>query len=421
MRTIFRFILTGIFLLTLTMSALADLKIRQRVTMSGQTFETTKMIKGARQRTENKSAANGGTADFMAQVATIMQCDLRRTVRINDSKKLYFIEPFADENNTRTETSATKQPVQKTRRGGTVTMTFSVRDTGERKTLFGLTARHLIIVQETEASPDSCSGASRSKMEIDGWYVDFSAEFTCSVDVSDAPVQRSAKPDCQDRIITKQSGSGKTGFLLSGTTKFYDETGEEQMTQTIETLELSRTPLAAELFDIPQGYKLASSSQDLYSMPGMTDLMNQQNDEEDEEQETAKNTGAKTIGININLGGNTKINQLEISAYLRNKLRENNFDPRSGASDADYVLNVELKKVKESAAGKVGGIFGKVTGVETKTGNTEVELIMTLTKNGSANPFAQSRIAQKFDGTARESVEAAIDQAFDEILAKIEE
>lgn len=417
MRTIFRFILTSSFILTLTISALADLKIRQKVTMSGQTFETTKMIKGTRQRTENKSSTKGGAADFMSQVATIIQCDLRRTVLINDSKKLYFIEPFAGETNTRAETPAARQPVvQKTRRGGTVTITFSVRDTGERKMFFGLTARHLIIVQETEASPDSCNGASRSKMETDGWYVDFSAEFTCSVDVPDASVQRSDKPDCQDRIVTKQSGSGKTGFLLNGTIKFYDVDGNEQMTQIIETLELARTPLTAGLFEIPQGYKLVSSSQDLYSMPGMTDLTNQQNDEEDED--TQNNADAKTVGITINSGGNTKINQLEISAYLRNKLRENNFDPRSGASGADYVLNVEIKKVKENAAGKVGGIFGKVTGVETKAGNTEVELIMTLTKDGSTAPFAQSRIAQKFDGAVKEAVEAAIDKAFDEILSK---
>ncbi len=418
MKTIFRFIFAIIFLNALTISALADIKIRQKVTMSGQTFETTKMIKGARQRTENKSSTKGAS-DFMAQLATIIQCDLRRTVQINDSKKLYFIEPFAEENNTRAETPAVRQPAQKTRRGGTVTITFSVRDTGERKTLFGLTARHLIIVQETESSPDSCSGASRSKMEIDGWYVDFSAEFTCSIDVPENPVQRSGKTDCQDRIVTKQSGSGKTGFLLNGTTKFYDDDGNEQMTQTIETLELSRTPLAAGLFDIPQGYKSVSSSQDLYSMPDMSDLMNQQNDDED--QHNQNNAGVKTVGMNINLGGNTKINQLEISAYLRNKLRENNFDPRSGTIGADYVLNVEIKKVKESAAGKVGGIFGKVTGVETKAGNTEVELIMTLSKAGSTVSSAQSRIAQKFDGAAKEAVQTAIDKAFDEILAKFED
>lgn len=192
------------------------------------------------------------------------------------------------------------------------------------------------------------------------------------------------------------------------------------MTQTVETLELSRTPLAAALFDIPQGYKSVLSTQDLYSIPNMTDLMRQQDNEDGAANQ--KKANAKTVGITVNSGGNTKINQLEISAYLRDKLRENNFEPRSaGAGGADYVLNVEIKKVKESAAGKVGGIFGKVTGVETKAGKTEVELIMTLAKEDSAAPFAESRIAQKFDGAAKEAVQMEIDKAFYEILAEIED
>ena len=108
MKRFFRSVLSIILLLSFAGSVFADVKIRQRVSMGGQTFESTKMIKGARQRTEQKSGA-GGAMDFMSQVATIEQCDLRRTVQINDSKKLYFVQPFAEESTPQKVTPQTRQ------------------------------------------------------------------------------------------------------------------------------------------------------------------------------------------------------------------------------------------------------------------------------------------------------------------------
>jgi len=56
-------------------------------------------------------------------------------------------------------------------------MTTMGRDTGERKMMFGMQARHIITTMEMNSSADSCNGASQMKMEYDGWYVDFSADF----------------------------------------------------------------------------------------------------------------------------------------------------------------------------------------------------------------------------------------------------
>lgn len=50
--------------LAFSITAFADVKVRQKTTMSAQTFGTTKMIKGARQRTENKVV--GGVAAMEA-------------------------------------------------------------------------------------------------------------------------------------------------------------------------------------------------------------------------------------------------------------------------------------------------------------------------------------------------------------------
>lgn len=418
MKKIYSSLLTVILIFSLAPSVFADLKIRQKVTMSGQTFETTKMIKGARQRTEQKSGA--GAMDFMSQVASIEQCDLRRTVRVNDSKKLYFIEPFAEET-TPTPNAPSRPTKTTTRRGGTVTMTYNVTDTGERKTIFGLTARHLKVLMETESSADSCGGASRSKMEIDGWYVDFSADFNCPYDIPETPRGVTEKPDCRDRVIFK-GNRGKTGFLLNGTMTMFDENGQAMMTQTTETLEISRSPLAAALFDVPADYRLAADSQELYAMPSMTDMMRQNEQmSENPNQTTPTKSAMKTVGINLNFGADAaRINQAEIAAYLQSKLRENNLNARTGAGGTDYVLKVEFKKVKESAAGKIGGIFGKVTGVETKAGKTEIEMTMTLTKGDTTAALKQTRIAQKYDGAVSEAIKAAIDDALEQVLSEIE-
>ena len=417
MKKIYNIALAVILLLSLTAGVFADIKIRQKVTMSGQTFETTKMIRGARQRTEQKGS--GAMAGYMSQVATIEQCDLRRSVQLNDSKKLYFIEPFAEPSEASNEPAVQKPKAQTpTQKGGTVTFTYIVTDTGERQTLFGLPARHLKVVQETESSPDSCNGASRSKMEIDGWYVDFSAEFNCPTDVPRASGQY-AKPDCRDRVVFKGSRNAKTGFLLNGTMTFYDADGKATMTQTTETLELARAPLAAALFDIPADYKLASSQQDLYAMPSMTDIVRQQQQQNGDDNPTAPaNTGMKSVGINISFGADVKLNQAEISRFVQDKVRQMNFNASTGGGD--YVLNVEIKKAKESAASKAGGIFGKVTGIETKAGKTDVEVIVTLFRGDAKTQITRFGINQKFDGTAADTVREALDQAIGNVLNDLE-
>src|ERR1700758_4640699 len=96
---------------------------------------------------------------------------------ISETRPKYYIEPFPEEALISSTTAAkNSEPVKK---GGTVTISVSVTDTKERKTMFGLTARHLIIAQSIESSADSCSGAGKSRIEFDGWYADFSADFSC--------------------------------------------------------------------------------------------------------------------------------------------------------------------------------------------------------------------------------------------------
>ena len=64
-------------------------KLRQVTNMMSMKTESTIYVKGMRKRTEST-----GMMGMAAPPVTIEQCDLQRTIKINDKKKLYFIEPL---------------------------------------------------------------------------------------------------------------------------------------------------------------------------------------------------------------------------------------------------------------------------------------------------------------------------------------
>lgn len=55
----------------------------------GMKSESVVYVKGMRKRTEP-----GTMMGMPAQPITIEQCDLQRTIKINDNKKLYYIDSF---------------------------------------------------------------------------------------------------------------------------------------------------------------------------------------------------------------------------------------------------------------------------------------------------------------------------------------
>ena len=304
-----------------------------------------------------------------------------------------------------------------------MTMSFNVRDTGERKMLFGLQARHFIWTQEMESSPDSCNGPHKTKIEFDGWYVDFAADFSCPT--TSAPTTglgRPDKPDCIDRIVSRGSGTPPKGIMIEGTMKMYGPDGSVQMTQTTETLELSRAPLDASLFDIPVGYKQAASSQELYAMSMPTyggQDREPRNNEARGNRPSTRNVppvsnlpAAKSVSVNITVM-NSPVSEAEIEQYVRSRILDRGLRTVSGSSD--YSISVQFRQVKESAAGKIGGIFGKVTGVDTKLGKVDID--MTAILSGGAT--GEAKVKNKFEGPPSAAVRAAIDQALDQLLSKI--
>src|SRR5687767_13108546 len=197
--TLFRTVIAIGCLISMSVIASADTKVKSRQTSGGQTYENTSYIKGKRQRSET----NNG------QMIMLQQCDLRRNIQIMPQAKVYVVQPYDEpaSSNAANTSSPSDQPGT-TKKGGVVTSTVTTRDTGERKQMFGYTARRIITTMVTDSSPDACS-PMKNKMEIDGWYID--AVFALDCDISQA--YKSYRPQsaggCQDRYVTKQVGLAK--------------------------------------------------------------------------------------------------------------------------------------------------------------------------------------------------------------------
>lgn len=228
-----------------------DLHIKKNISTGGYVVSSTESaIKGARERTVAQTP-NGSTV-------TLRQCDLRRTVNLNEQAQTYFIASDPqDENAAKAAAIATGAAAPETR-GGTVVVSTTTTDTGERKTMFGYPVRHLKAKVVQESSADACTQVHQ-QFEIDGWFADISKQQSACATLA-PPVQQGT--GCSDRVIAKHSGSGKPGYPIQESISIPTPDGSTQ-TVTIQVAELSKQELPAELFDVPAGYRQVNSLAEL--------------------------------------------------------------------------------------------------------------------------------------------------------------
>jgi hypothetical protein len=239
----------------------ADTTVKIRQTSSGQTYENSTYIKGKRQRSET----NGG------QMVNITQCDLRRNIMLMPAMKTYMIQPYDQPSSGSSGAAATqtaRPPLQQsTKKGGVVTSTVTTRDTGERKQMFGYTARHIITTMVMDSTPDACS-PMKHKMEIDGWYIDAAFALDCDLGSTYKPYRPNPSGDgCHDRYETKQIGAAKKGFPVWEKTTMFGPNGAESFSTVNEVVEFSQATLDQSLFEIPEGYREVSDFAQMYGAP----------------------------------------------------------------------------------------------------------------------------------------------------------
>ena len=272
-----RIVFAALALVCMTTAARADIKIKSKTSFGEQAgVEQTVYIKGKRQRTESV----GG-------MATVVQCDLRRTVQLNDLSKTYMLSLFDGGAGGATVEAADREArASSVRKGGVVTMTYATTDTGERKQMFGYTARRIKTVITTGPSADACS-QDKTRMETDGWYIDLNLGFDCYESASASTAPRGPSGGCQDKFRTRQVGNAKLGYPLKVTTTIFDADGKPSSSFTQEVVELSQETLAQSLFEIPEGFREVKDARQMYSASAIAAAMSSGVDDEDEE-ESAK-------------------------------------------------------------------------------------------------------------------------------------
>ena len=373
-------------LVVLSVTASADTKVKIRQTSGGQTYENTSYIKGKRQRSENM----GG------QMVTVTQCDLRRNITIMPTTRTYMIQSYDQPSttgaaNTTTTSTATSQP---TKKGGVVTSTVTTRDTGERKQMFGYTARHIITTMVMDSSPDACN-STKMKMETDGWYIDAAFALDCDLGSNYTPPRTHASGGCQDRYQTKTIGTAKKGYPVYEKMTMFGPDGRESFSTINEVVEFSQATLDPSLFDVPEGYREVQDFASMYGapsgMPSAADMAsaasgadttnipsaNPSNSPSTKAAEAlpAKKAGVIRIGVvtvkidKVTEGMNAANLATAVQATLQEKLKApnveavpiqatvlNQIEAEARQKECDYLVYtaVSLKK----GGGGLGGMFG---------------------------------------------------------------
>jgi hypothetical protein len=414
-----------------TAPVFADYKITQKTTVEGIGSTVTVYAKGVRVRRESKMEMSEPEMAAMieqmmpgANSTEISQCDLKQNVTINDKKRAYFIEYY--DWSTLTPEQKKRLPNLKMEIKGTSNISAVVTDSGRRQQMFGLTARWLKFVQTIENSADSCAGKASVRMEQEGWFTDL------QLSRESCPLQPTpdAKGGCRPRLIigTMQD----PGFFLEGTSKMFDN-NKLAVTYKYETLAVSKETLDQALFEAPKDYREARS---LYELTGAGDVDTTAgtvdkigwNSDGGTGYRTGKKNTTKTVAIDFFSGNASKVDQTALRGYISQKLNEAGINgvivnTQSDIANGNFVnvIGVQLSKVKESGATKIGGLFGKVTGSEgaAKIGESEAEIVMSIYGSDGKTVVSTATGKAKVKGSNDDAVKAAIDQALGVLLEKL--
>jgi hypothetical protein len=378
-------------------TAFADVKIKTKQTANGQSYENTTYIKGKRSRTESMNGAS----------VNITQCDLKRGVQINPATRTYMINEFVQALQSGNANTSGPDQSGAAQVGGKVTTTITTKDTGERKPMFGYTAKHLIITMETVSSPDACS-PTNTKMQMDGWYIDAEFALDCDFGQTSNAANPYARKGCTDKYEVKQIGTVKRGYPVYEKMSMIDQSGKEVYAVTNEVVELSKATLEASLFDVPADYRqvndaaqmyatTASSTTSITSMgqSSTTSLMSTTQSNSAVAQSIRANStpqaasapsAAKKAGtIRIGLAGvktgavGEGINPAELATAVRNSLAEylkvpnveivsldaklaSAIDAEAKEKQCDFVIYAGVSH-KKGGGGGFGGMFGQTLGM----------------------------------------------------------
>lgn len=217
---------------------------------------STVSLKGSRMRTDSqmKTRNKFGKKENLTSTM-ILQCDKQRRVQFNSKSKKYFTDTLSGNSS---------DAVKNAKTGGTVLMTGSVTDTGERAKLFGYDARRLKQTYTLTPGKNSCV-KEKLTIEVDGWYADL-PEFSCPVKRDPSEFQMDG--NCFDEVDYQVKGA-VTGVALKEIKTLM--ISGMKMNIEEEVVELKKVSLTDDLFEPPTNYKAANTFKEVQEDDGADD------------------------------------------------------------------------------------------------------------------------------------------------------
>ncbi len=414
--------------------------------MQMPTQQTTIYIKGKRHRED----------DEQRQLATINQCDLERYVYLNLYNQTCLVQPFKEGEEDPQPGPAMTYPTEpeqpapqgKPRKGGVIMVEGEITDTGERKEMFGLKARHIISKQVIEAKPDSCN-PGRFEMTMDVWLVDL-PRWTCRV--KEQPVyrppipMRPSRPDCQDTIRTNFKGNAALldGFELYR--KMTMMTQGQPVTSIYEVTDLSLAELDAALLEKPTDCREMTDAQAFWkgvrspggfsiaeAMKSAAGAAVKGGESMMTEPTKPKRAGVLRIGVATKDSSGAQLNVPTLRHEMVGTIRERGGDTvdvvdliataqpdlqaEAEGKQVDYILLVDLREAKPDAGRKIGGILGRAAGVEVKD-KTSAKLDYQWIERVKMQKLSGRSLNDKVDGSVPEAMGQFCRQSAEQALSE---
>ena len=281
----------------------------------------------------------------------IQQCDLKRIVQLDDKTKTYTVIPLAPPTGSAAkpdESCKNRQPAV---------------DTGEKKQMLGLLASRWKTVA------DGCTDGA--KTEIDGWYVGLNYTASCELPAAVA--------------------GGAPGYPIQYTITTTDKQGKTAaVNYAMADLQLTSSPLDAQLFDIPSGFtEISLQKARALQNPDFVEALGKE-----------KPQGASRIGV-ASAGNAGPVDNLLVKMLRNAKMEavplgsgtDEEVESRATAAKVDYVLRAEVVEVKEGGGSKIGGALGRAStlaGAAPKDAYTATVNYKLVPRGGGAPKLAAS-------------------------------
>jgi len=340
-----------------------DIEIASKYTTGDKVATSTVQMKGARQR-----------IDYGNDLITLLHCDANQTIQLNAKTKTYIATPF--------ESASQALPAAPPNsKGGKITYTTTVTDTGEKKDMFGYSARHLVTAVTKEASATACD-KKPERIDTDGWYIDLPRTTTCmSAPAVAGRVQVDPKnQNCRDEVSFVHASTVPLGYPVAYTMTA-TAGGDKPAVTTLEVTSLKTSNLQASSFELPDGYLEVNTATQLMADHRPGEIV-------------AKKNGVLRVGVAPIVNKTDRpFASARMHEALAESLSESDLDivalnggsaaaieADAKAKDCDYILGNTVSELKKPG----GGVLGKLSNTSGEEISAKVDF--NLIAPGLAKP-----------------------------------